>query len=167
MMNEIDKFPDCGKLAIAYRDCISAIETNQVVLWKYIRGEKCDNGIYRPIFLSGAEAILQALERDELRLQEIEADAKEFTSLMGEFKSIRELAQGAHHENMKIQGAEKACRKILEKEMSSNYNQDPAEVLQMQSVRDQYLARDKVVAESKLEEYRSKMASCNRILEKY
>jgi hypothetical protein len=146
---------------------LATVETEQIVLWRFIRGTKNEDGTYQPVFLAGAEGPLVAIESAEKRLAEIEKDSIEFSNLMGEFKSIRELAQAAHRENMKIQSAETSCRKILEREMSANHNLDPAEVLQMQSVRDTYLARDRIIAESKFEEFKSKMAACNRILEKY
>jgi len=165
-MLDVSKFADAGILCIEFRNISQEIEDKTKNLYRFVRAEKV-NDKWIPYFLPECEQILIDISNAEKRLEEIEKDSIEFSNLMGEFKSIRELASAAHHENMKIQGAEKACRKILEKELVANHNKNPEEVLQMDTVRDQYLARDRVIVESKFDEFKSKMAACNRILEKY
>ena len=93
MDNFINKFPDCRKLVSEYQMYMSVIEVNQPCLWKYIRGELCENGTYRPIFLSDAQDVLEVLSMAELKLLEIEADAEQFEEIMGTDRSLLVMTQ--------------------------------------------------------------------------
>ena len=166
---DIDNFADCGRLAIAYRDTLAAIEVNEKALWRYVRGEKRDDGKYTPVFLPGAEESIKAIQEAEEKLVQIEADAIDFKNIMGECRSIRELVDSLKRAQGTIQGVERDARNTHTREMAARRELSPAEVEELDNIRELYLKRDKVVTEFTpiVTDLQKRLLDANKILAKY
>lgn len=169
-MIDIDQFPDSGPLALAYRNCLESIDAQQRVLWRYIRGEKSNDGKLIAYFLDCANEPLAALAESENKLSVIEKDAEEFSKILGqEFKSMRELSDKLKSAKIIIQNAELDARKSYELELKKHRELLSVEVENLDAVKSAGLARDRVVAKYQpiIDDLEKRKQSANLILEKY
>jgi hypothetical protein len=163
-----DEMADSGPIAQAWRDAAGEIETKTQVLWRYLKPERFE-GKYIGAFSSEAEPIIKGIQEAEARLADVETDSKTLVELMGEYKTIRELAQALHREQMKISNSEHDCQIIFRRELLANHNMSPEEVKALDSVRNQSLLRDKIVLEAEpiLKDLQDRMHKAKIILSKY
>ena len=168
-MIDTDKFADCGKLALRYRELLSMQETSQIALWKFVSGERRDDGSYAPIFLAGVESPLNAIAEAELKISELEIDASNFSQSMGEYRSIRELNDALHRAKNTISIVERDARATYERELKNHRELSPDQVRGLDEVRNAGLKADKTIANMTpvVQALQERLQAANKLLEKY
>ena len=168
-MFDTDKFADCGKIALRYRELLSMQETSQIALWKFVSGEKREDGTYTPIFLSGAEGPLNAIAEAEEKISALEKYAEEFSKLMGEFRSIRELSDALHRAKNAISLYERDARATYERELKNHRELSADQVRGLDVVRNAGLKADKTFADMTpvVIALQERLQAAHNILEKF
>ncbi len=170
MPHDIDfsKYPDCGALAIQWRATRQAIDDQEKCLWRYVRGEK-QGDKFVPVFTDGAEEPLNALQDAEKRLGDIEADIKEYASILGDYRSMREMNDRIARCRRMVENSGLDAVNVYKTALSEHRDLSPQEVEALEIVRSKYLARDRTVAEQTpiIEDIQRRMSRAREILAKY
>jgi len=166
---DFSKFPDCGALAIQWRETKQTIEDETKHLWTYARGKRDESGRIIAYFLDGAKEPLNSLQDAEKRLGDIEADIKEYASILGDFRSLREMNDRIARCRRMVENSGLEAVNVYKAALSEHKDLSPQEVEALDIVRNKYLARDRVLAEQNpiIEDLKSRMLKAREILAKY
>jgi hypothetical protein len=135
-------------------------------LYRCVRGKKAKDGIV-PYFLPSAEAPLAAIETAEKELANLEKGYEEFCQAMGEFGSIRELADALRREKLKISNTAREARLTYERELKIHNEISPDQVAELEVVKaaNMQAGRAQTECSPNVEDLTKRLAKAKAILE--
>jgi hypothetical protein len=153
-----------SKMARAYRETISNLESASRELWDTMR---VDDSML-PYFLPDYEEPAQVIYRAEDRLAEIQSDIENFVSIVGGY-SRQEIAEKLNRCKLDIANAKPTAHNILKRAIQENPELSPDNVEKLDVVQTAFAERDRIIAELKpiITDLERKLMEAEKILEKY
>jgi hypothetical protein len=121
---DINRYPDCRNLLIAQQELHNEIMTATQILCKYIFIDEDEFEDLIPHLLPGAETYLLAVGIAKEQFQDLEADFREFSELLGDFSTISEMSDALYCEQRKIRISQRIATYVFGKvsEMYPNWD---------------------------------------------
>jgi hypothetical protein len=113
-MIDLTIFPDCRNLAKLQQELLAEIEVDGRGVLRYLRGNKSKDGKFALHLLPQAQEHLSKIEAADARLVELEEDAEEFGTMLGNYPNVRMLAELLNKERDKINRTAMDARVVYE-----------------------------------------------------
>lgn len=161
-------YPDCSKLAFRYRISMTEQEMAIQLLWTFLRGEK-QGDKFIPYLLPGCAKSLEDISEASTKLAEIQKDYEAFKEIVGESRSVRNIAEELRRAKLKISNAEHDSLVIWKHALMENVGMSPIEAEKLEVVQTSFRKRDKIKAEYEplVAELQDKLTKANAVLGKY
>lgn len=171
-MIDIRILPDCIKMAQLHQGLLSESEREGRSLLRYIRANRSGKSKDRKLtlfLLPQAEESLLKMISVEDKLAELEKDAEEFRSLLGNYPNIRMLADAFIRERNKIDRSAKDARISYEQALRNHRDMEPSQVEMLDSLKESRMKADriKVEVEPVAADLKNRLTRCREILSKY
>ena len=168
-MTTIDNITECKNMLETRQQLHAEIDTLISSMWRHTRAEMDKSGKWIPFFPRSPEVdgLVSKLDEADHKLASLASDIAELATLMGEYKSIEEMARAKNGAASAIQQAESSIRKAMQTAIAQGVS--PEDLRDAESVRDAELRRDAIVAEkgSLSEDLAARIAKAKAILERY
>jgi hypothetical protein len=163
-----ENYVDLEKLKMYYNNCLGKLEALECDLWKYVTGEKQENGMYKPVFSVDAAQVLDDIQMYKEKLASIQKDASDFKIIMGNCKSLKLLADAKNRAENALANAERDSRNVLTR-MMNNTKFSVQEIEKSNIAQEANSKRDNILAEiePKLRDLKEQIQQANKILAKY
>ena len=162
------KYSSEYSMAESYRNAEKALEEAQKCILSCIRVRVEDDGTYTPIFADGVAEHVENLAAAEKRVNEVDADIREYLKNLGEFDSINGMTEMLARHRRAQENAKHDATAILERVIrKSGKSSSEASLSEAAAVAADKADRMEETLRPKVDDLLARIKTCRSILERY